>query len=144
MSWFSKIFGSRKTKAASLELDEIVAEYQAKNERVREAGSVDGKHYTQYPDHIRQLKREKRYKEAIELLQKLVDATEAESKVAEWGVAPWYYEQLAIIYRKEKEYEKEVAILERYDNQVKAPGAKSSKLALRLEQAHQLAAKNLP
>ena len=39
------------------------------------------------------------------------------------GVAPWYYEQLAIIYRKRKDYLKEIEVLERFAKQKHAPGA---------------------
>jgi hypothetical protein len=68
---------------------------------------------------------------------------EAESKVGgqDWGVAPWYYEQLAILYRKGKDYSKEVEILERYEAQSKAPGMGPEKLALRLIKARGLASK---
>lgn len=74
---------------------------------------------------------------------RLVDSTENESEFAGdgWGVAPWYYEQLAIIYRKEKQYHKEVEILERYADQPKAPGAGPQKLAERLAKAKELLAK---
>ena len=74
------------------------------------------------------------------LLLHLVNATETESKAAGsgWGVAPWYYEQLAILYRKEKRFADEVAILERYVSQPKAPGAGPSKLTARLEKAREL------
>ncbi len=112
-------------------------------------GSIDGIHYTGYVEHVRQLKREKRYNEAIELLLKLVDATERESKLSReawgdgWGVAPWYYRQLAIIYRKEKRYNDEVSILERYENQQKAPGVTPAKLAERLIKAKELARKHI-
>jgi hypothetical protein len=68
----------------------------------------------------------------------LVDATEKEAKRTGGGVSPWYYEKLAMIYRKEKLYEDEVAILERYERQPKAPGALSKKLAERLVKARQL------
>jgi hypothetical protein len=68
----------------------------------------------------------------------LVDATEQEAKRTGEGVAPWYYEKLAMIYRKEKRYEAEVAILKRYERQPKAPGALPKKLAERLVKARQL------
>jgi hypothetical protein len=43
-----------------------------------------------------------------------------------------------MIYRKEKRYEAEVAILKRYERQPKAPGALPKKLAERLVKARQL------
>ena len=74
----------------------------------------------------------------------MVAETEAEARAngPRWGVAPWYYEQLAIIYRKEKQYGDEVAILERYASQPKAPGVGPEKLAKRLEKALKLLEKH--
>jgi hypothetical protein len=103
----------------------------------KKPGSFNGLHYTEYVEQVKQLKREKKHQEAINLLIKLVEAIENESKIAgnNWGVAPWYYEQLAILYRKEKQYQEEVAILERYMIQPKAPGIGSKKLEERLKKA---------
>ena len=71
------------------------------------------KHYTKYVDNVKRLKRSGKLEEAEELLLRCVEATEAESMREGLGVAPWYYEQLAIIYRKRKDVAAEVAILER-------------------------------
>lgn len=100
-------------------------------------------HYTDSVDEIKQLKREGKHSEAIELLVRAIEFIEAEARFqgAAGGVAPWYYEQLAIIYRKEKRYADEVAILEQYEQQRKAPGASQEKLAERLLKARSLAAK---
>ena len=57
---------------------------------------------------------------------------------AKWGVAPWYYEQLAIIYRKRKGYDSELRILGRFAEQKHGPGIKPAKLLARLEKAKQL------
>lgn len=88
----------------------------------KQAGSVNGKYYAEYVEQVKQLKRDDRHQEAIELLFKLIDAVESEAKVAKsYGgdgfCAPWYYEQLAIIYRKGKQYSEEVAVLERLQKQ---------------------------
>jgi len=99
-------------------------------------------HFTDFISQVTYLKHEKKYKEAIDLLLKLVAATEEEAQKQGCGVAPWYYEQLAIIYRKEKMLNDEVAILERYSRQPKAPGAGPSKLAERLEKASLLRDRN--
>ncbi|SMP46246.1 hypothetical protein SAMN06295888_1041 [Desulfonatronum zhilinae] len=102
--------------------------------------SHEGGHYTEYVERVKQLKAENRLDEAIELLLKLVDQTEKEARGhgKAMGVAPWYYEQLAIIYRKDKRYSDEVQILERYENQPKAPGAGPEKLAERLVKARKV------
>jgi len=96
-------------------------------------GLYQGWHYTSYVTEVRALKRAGRLGEAEVLLIGLVDAVEAESEKNGWGVAPWYYEQLAIVYRKQKRPLEELAILERYAAQRHAPGAKPAKLMERLE-----------
>jgi HIRAN domain len=95
-------------------------------------GSVRGKHFTRYVEQIKQLKREGNYEEAEELLLECVDATEREAAADDLGVAPWYYEQLAIIYRRRHESDKEVAILERFAGQWQALGVKPPQLLDRL------------
>jgi hypothetical protein len=92
-------------------------------------------HYTDYVDQVKYLTHENRYEEAIALLLKLVAETEREAKTGRCGVAPWYYEQLAILYRKAKRPDDEIQILERYESQPKAPGAGPIKLAERLKKA---------
>ena len=62
----------------------------------KEPGFVEGVHFTEQVERIKQLKRTGRNEEAMDLLLKCVDATEAESRVDNLGAAPWYYEQLAM------------------------------------------------
>lgn len=90
-------------------------------------------HYIDYTDQVKFLKQEKRYNDAIDLLLKLVSETEKEAISSNSGVAPWYYEQLAIIYAKLKRSDDELRILERYEAQQKAPGGRPIKLTERLE-----------
>lgn len=106
-------------------------------ERIK-AGSVDGKHFTRYIEDVKQLKKEKNHIEAISLLTKLVDATEKEFLVSGSDIAPWYYEQLAIIYRKEKLINEEIEILERYEQKTKVLRDKPSKLQSRLIKAKEI------
>lgn len=77
-------------------------------------GYHDGKHYTEYVDDIKNMKRANLNIEAISLLLNLVDEVESEAKAYKQAPAPWYYEQLAILYRKEKMNGNEAEILERY------------------------------
>ena len=100
------------------------------------AGHVRGSHFTEYVEAVKQLKRERRHEEAIALLLELVDATEAEANAKGFGAAPWYYVQLAIIYRKERRFDDEVAILERAQDSVGPDQA----MATRLQKARVLAA----
>ena len=87
----------------------------------RSRGLVRGRYYAAYVDVVRSLRREGRETEAQTLLLELVEATEAESRRQNWVVAPWYYEQLAISYRKCGDIDDEVAILERYTRQIHDP-----------------------
>ena len=98
-----------------------------------QANMGKGTHYSTYVDQVRYLKQEKRYDEAVALLLKLVRETEKEAKRDGCGVAPWYYEQLAILYGKLKRPDEELKILERYEAQPKAPGAGPEKLSDRLQ-----------
>jgi len=95
-------------------------------------GYVKGKHYTEYYNEVLDLKKTGKHYMAILLLLQLVDATEAESRADNIGVAPWYYEQLAIVYRKLNDYENEVHILERFSKQSHSPGSATQKLLDRL------------
>lgn len=106
-----------------------------------DAGTLRGKHYTDYAEEVRVLRRYDHDDTAEGLLLELLDVIEAEATVKGWGVAPWYYEQLAIIYRKRKDYAAEVKTLERFANVPHAPGASPPKLLERLEKARALAAK---
>jgi len=100
---------------------------------MEKSGYLNGKHYTDYVDEIKELKREEKYEEAIKLLLKIIEVVENESKQENIGVAPWYYEQLSIVYHKQKRLDEEIKILERFTKQHHAPGSKPKKLIERLE-----------
>jgi hypothetical protein len=99
-------------------------------------GSYQGKHYTEHIDRVKALKRAEKLDEAERLLLALIDVVEAENVVKQFGVAPWYFEQLAIIYRKRNDYAAEVAILERCHRQLYSRG--EPMFAERLEKARAL------
>lgn len=111
---------------------------KGKKYEFRQTSAPKGSHYSDFVDRVEQLVQEKKYEDAIQLLHTLVDATEKEARKSGEGVAPWYYEKLAIIYRKQKRYEDEVSILERFEGQPKSPGALPKKLAERLIKARQV------
>ena len=83
------------------------------------AGLVDGKHYTEYADLVKELKRQGSLDRAEALLLRLITAVEEEAAAENWIVAPWYYEQLAIIYRKQKDETRELSILKRFARQTR-------------------------
>lgn len=100
-----------------------------------ESGWYKGRHYTTYVKEVTALLREEDDRKAEHLLLELVGAVEREARSTGYGVPPWYYEHLAIIYRKRKDYRSEVGILERYRKHKAAAGVGPSKLAARLTKA---------
>jgi hypothetical protein len=110
----------------------------APNQANAAPGFVSGRHYTAYVDHVKELRRQGDEVPAEKLLLRLVEATEAEAREEGWGVAPWYYEQLAISYRKRGNIACEIAILERFVRQQHASGVLPPQLLKRLEKARQL------
>jgi hypothetical protein len=102
------------------------------------SGRVRGRHFTDYVEDVKQMRRDGDDGRAERLLLELVDATEGEARATGQGVAPWYYEQLAIIARKRKDGAAEVAILERFARAPHAPGVGPRKLAERLDKARRL------
>lgn len=102
------------------------------------AGFVRGHYYAEYVGVVQSLRRKGQETEAQALLLELVEATESESRARHWVVAPWYYEQLAISYRKCGAIDDEVAVLERYTRQIHDP---SNPLLARLEKARTRAAR---
>jgi hypothetical protein len=89
-------------------------------------------HYSDKAELIKQLRRDGKTEEAERLLLEAVEATEEEAQREGWGVAPWYYEQLAILYKKAKRPEDELAILERHERQPGPPTTRGQKLTERL------------
>ena len=100
-------------------------------------GFHDGKHYTEYVEDVKALKRHGALDEASALLLHLIDAVEVAANAEGWGVAPWYYEQLAIVGCKQEDYRGEVEILERYAERSKVPGASPDVLRVRLDKARE-------
>lgn len=112
--------------------------------RARELkGQVRGKHYTEWVDTIRQLKRDGIADEALELLLECVGAAERDRDGRE--PAPAYTLMAAVIYRQRKNYAAEVAILERWHASCPAasrgPGTSQEELAARLTKARELLAR---
>lgn len=83
-------------------------------QRAREIkrGMVGKYHYLETVEPIQQLKREKRFEEALALCYGAIEAAENDARGRE--PAPWYTEQAAIIHRKLGQRDEEIAVLERW------------------------------
>jgi hypothetical protein len=75
-------------------------------------GVVDGVHYLELVEPIKQLKREGRLEEALVLCYKAIEAAERDAGGRE--PAPGYTEQAAIIHRKLSQKDEEIAVLKRW------------------------------
>jgi hypothetical protein len=96
------------------------------------SGLVRGRHFCEWVPELDALRKAGQVAHLEELLLECVDATEREAQVKKWGVAPAYYERLAILYRKQGRRDDELAILRRYQAQNKSPGVMPGKLSGRL------------
>ncbi|MFC7876875.1 HIRAN domain-containing protein [Isoptericola sp. NPDC057391] len=95
-----------------------------------EAGMVSGVHYLELVEPIKQLKRDNRLEEALELCYAAIQGAEGDR--AGSTPAPWYTEQAAIIHRKLRQPEREAAVLERWLAFVPVEQRASTKLGQRL------------
>lgn len=93
-------------------------------------GTFEGRacHEWSDSDAITQLRREGRVRDAERILVGCIQASESQSEMTGQGVAPAYYEQLAILYSKQKMAHDELAVLERFAAQRHAPGATPARL----------------
>jgi hypothetical protein len=108
-----------------------------------QASYVRSEPVSAYFAEVQKLRREDRLEEAITSLLALVDATEEDDLFTGSGVESAYYEELAKIYRKRKEYLKEIKILARYSRHRHASGdIRQEILKERLEEAKKLLVKN--
>ena len=143
MGWIRKLLGKEKRDVHSHASENTQSTGNEPPEEDKQSvGYVRGRHFVEHVDTIKQLERNGNEEEAIALLLECVEATECEANAEGRGVAPWYYERLAIIYRKQNRIEKELQILEQYDAQPKARGMKPKKLAKRLEKVRKKVAQD--
>ncbi|MCA1510222.1 exonuclease domain-containing protein [Bradyrhizobium sp. NBAIM01] len=96
---------------------------------------LESSRITAVVENVQALKREGRLDEALQVLLPQLDLWENDAAAGLGGVAPWYYEQAAIIYRKLKRFDDEIAVLERFAAQPHSPGASPPELLKRLEKA---------
>lgn len=79
-----------------------------------QAGMVDGMHYLQAVEPIKQLKREGRLEEALALCYTAIEGAENAARLEKTSPPPFYTEQAAIVHRKLGQRDEEIAVLRRY------------------------------
>jgi hypothetical protein len=132
-TWFRSKNDSYIAERVHIKLIELAEEHP-----IVKPGYFNGRHYTTYVRDFQALKILGKVIELENLLIELVKATESETAVDRIGVAPAYYRELAILYRKQKDYSKEISILERFAQQKHARGVMPSKLIERLDKVRTL------
>ncbi len=137
LTWFRKESDKPIAEKIKKKLEEI-----SDKEPLDKKGYYKGRHYSSYSEDIKDLIRDGNLEKAEILLYHCVDATEAESKKEASGVAPFFYDKLALIYRKQNDLDKEYQILERYSKQQHAPGSMPQKLMDRFEKVKKLLAED--
>lgn len=78
------------------------------------ASVVRGRHYVDWVGRLNELRSSGQDDKALSLLLDIVEAAERAAKVSGHEPAPGYTRQAAIIYRRHKNYDAEVKILERW------------------------------
>ncbi|WP_022878503.1 HIRAN domain-containing protein [Microbacterium sp. B19] len=108
---------SAKRSAEHRERHRLVREALAEGGKRAEqfkAGSVDGLHYLQAVEPIKQLKREGRLDEALALCYVAIEGAERAARREKTSPPPFYTEQAAIVHRKLGQRDEEIAVLRRY------------------------------
>jgi hypothetical protein len=95
-------------KAAEKEAREVAKEVR------RTAGAVEGQYWVLLKPMVSELKRQKRFEEARDLLEQCVDAAEREGVAAGEIPNSWPSEQISVVLRRLRQYPDELAFLERY------------------------------
>jgi len=113
-------------------------DYEKFLEEINHAELYNGSHFSTYVEKVKIFIRNAEFEKAEFLLLRLIEATEAGDNLSHWGVAPWYYERLAILYKKQKRFDEEIEILERFSNQRHAPGVTPLILLKRLNNARKI------
>ena len=109
-------------------------------------GYYQGRHFSAHVPDVEELKRAGWLDEAERLLVGLINAMETEYRPL-GIVAPWYYEELAKVYRKQKDYVSEAGILERYmakQRPDQLTGLHQRQLSQRLDKARALLSRTRP
>ncbi len=81
---------------------------------VAKLGQVRGKHFTEWVETVKELKRSGDHRSVFDLCSEIVDAAEAESKSTGFSPPPWWYDQLALAAKRLGDEQAEVTALRRY------------------------------
>ncbi len=101
-----------------------------------EAGLVRGRHYTEWIPTLDELRSSGDDDTALTLLWECIQAAERAARVAGTSPAPGYTKRAAVIYRRRKDYAREIEVMERWE--AAAPPGYRGAMADRLAVARKL------
>ncbi len=114
------------------------SEQHTKTDNRRTSPSAQQRSLASVQEDIQSLKRIGNLEEAERLLRQYIVVMESDVQINHSIPRPWFYEQLAMIYRKRKQYHLECSILEQYAQQTPLVGTMPQPLAKRLQKAKEL------
>jgi len=80
-----------------------------------EAGCVRGRHYTEWVPTLDELRSSGDDDTALTLLLECIEAAERAARVSGMEPAPVYTKRAAVIYRRRKDYAREIEVMERWE-----------------------------
>lgn len=89
---------------------------------------IEGRHYSEYSEVINGLIKQGKYDAAKKLLTEIIRIIESVAICKGEGVAPWYYEKLAMVYKKMNDKDSEIQVLKQFLSQPKARGVRPRKI----------------
>jgi hypothetical protein len=107
----------------------------SKTDNRRTSRSTDQRSLASVQEEIQGLKRVGNLEEAERLLLQYIAVMESDVRTNQSIPHPRFYEQLAMIYRRRKQYQLECSILEQYAQQAQLSGTIPQRLAERLQKA---------
>jgi hypothetical protein len=96
---------------------------------------------SRYRDEIALVRTKKDSESLAQRLSELIEASEKQHLAQGKGVCPWYYDQLAQVYRNHQRYVEELTTLQRFSTQTHPPHPSVQVLLGRLSSARSDAAK---
>ncbi len=125
-----------KISADSLgKVEQVVFEVDTSLLKTNKSGSA---HLPNPAELIKEIKAMKEQQKFDQLERLLIHCITTSEEATSFGASPWYYEQLADIYREQKAHKKEVIVLEKYLRKSKAPNHNRASLYKRLDEARAL------
>lgn len=150
VQWFA-VRSSQEKSAHGAAIERLVDRLEGLNLRAelvgRSPADVEGLVLAGTPlpdwlDVVKFLVEDGRPEEALRLVHVLIEAAEEEARLSKREPTPAYTERAAMIYRKQRRYAEEIAIIERWEAACppdqRGPGAGQERLAHRLERARAL------